>query len=214
MGLVDTTFKEVALTSFPELVNFLMPGIRATELIHLPQELPATARSVDILLKALGHPLGQRLLILECQACREPGLHRLLHLRAALASFFYELHVSSLVLALTAEAVIPERFHYGYFRDEPLVHAVEVRRLYEEPAEAVLDHGPPAILPLCPVMVPRHGDRGRLLEQVLLRIAKLDLPPEKRRLLLTWASTFATLHLTPLQVNLITNELSRRRPYM
>jgi hypothetical protein len=42
----------------------------------------------------------------------------------------------------------------------------------------------------------------------------MDLPPERRRLLLTWASTFATLHLPAIQVKLIVNELPRRRPHM
>src|SRR4029077_1267389 len=99
MGLVDTTFKELALTSFPELVNFLKPGLGITELIHLPQELPATARSVDIMLKALGHRLGQRLLILECQAQKDADLPKLLLLRAAMAHFYYDWDVTTMVLA-------------------------------------------------------------------------------------------------------------------
>ncbi len=216
MGLIDTTFRELAKASFPDLLRYLLPDLlsQGSEVVELPQELPATVRATDLLVKAVRDGIAHRLVILECQAGREPDLQRLMLLRASLATFYYGLPTSTLLLALTPQAAVPERLVFAYLDDEPLEYAVKVRRIYEESADLALLHAPPALLPLCPIMRPENGDRSALLEQVLLKIAQLDLPNERRERLLTWASTFATLHLTSVQVNLICNDLSRRRPYM
>ena len=93
-------------------------------------------------------------------------------------------------------------------------HGVEVRRLYEEPAEEGLSRGGPAMWPLCCVMKPKDGDYERLLEEVLLRIGGLDVAVERRQQLLGWAGVFATLNLPAVQVKIIANQLLKRRAYM
>jgi hypothetical protein len=123
---------------------------------------------------------------------KDEDLQRRVLLRAALATFHYNLPSSTLLLALTPAAVVPERFTFAYYHDEPVDHRIEVRRIYEESADSALLKAPPALLPLCPAMQPGDGDRKGLLEQTLLQIAQLqELTPERRRLLMQWASTWA-----------------------
>ena len=140
MALYDTTFKELAKTGLIELVRFLMPDVAAgVELCELPAEFPATVRSADFVFKTLGGPRGPLIGLFECQVAREDKLPRLLLLRAALAHYYYDLPVSTVLLALTREAVVPPSLVYGLCEDKDLRHEFTVRRLYEEPAEPALE---------------------------------------------------------------------------
>ena len=215
MALYDTTFKELAKTGLIELVRFLMPDVAAgVELCELPPEFPATVRSADFVFKTLGGPRGPRIGLFECQVAREDKLPRLLLLRAALAHYYYDLPVSTVLLALTREAVVPPSLVYGLCEEREQRHEFTVRRLYEEPAEPALERAPPPVLPLCSVLAPEDGDRAALLEKILLRIGRLPLTEERRTLLLQWATTFATLHLPAKRVTLLSEELVRRHPSM
>ncbi|MCS6911724.1 MAG: hypothetical protein NZ890_00610 [Myxococcota bacterium] len=214
MGQLDIAFKELARTSLVEILRWLMPGIRLESLAELPQELPATLRHVDLLVRTVAEGARAELVVLECQAQRDPQLHPNMLLRAALAHVHHGLPVRTLVLALTEEAALEEEYVYGRHRQGVLSHRVEVRRLYEEEADPVVQSGPEALLPLVPVMKPRDGDRRRLLTQVVARIAELPVSPERKKLYLGWAATFATLTLSRAQVRAIVEDAARRRHFM
>jgi hypothetical protein len=71
MGQLDIAFKELAKTSLLDLLRWLMPGIRLLSLAEMPQELPATLRHVDLMVKTIGEGDLAELLLLECQVQRD-----------------------------------------------------------------------------------------------------------------------------------------------
>jgi hypothetical protein len=216
MGHLDTTIKDLARFSLTDLIRWLMPQVQILSLVEMPQELPATLRRVDILGKVLYDNSGPEMMVLESQAQRDPLLQQVMFLRAALVRMHYGLPVTSLLLALTPEAAIPEEFVYGRWRDRPLVHGVEVHKLYEDSADEALRSAPAGLVPLVPVMRPDagEGDRPRVLAQVIERITAMDISPERKKQFIGWAATFATINLNKAQVDVIVRDVVRRRSFM
>lgn len=214
MRPLDIAFKELARTSLLELLRWLLPGSDLESVAELPSELPAPLRRVDLLVRRTVAGQAPELVVLACQAQRDPGLHASMLLRAALAHVHHGLPVRTVVLALTEAAAVSEEYVYGAHRQGVLVHAVEVRRLYQEGAEQVLRGGPEALLPLVPGMEPRGCSAEQVLQEVVERIAELAGGVEVRRLYVGWAATFATLRLSSQQVRVMVEQVARRRPWM
>lgn len=212
MGKIDIAIKEMAKRNLASLVSWLNPELREVTVVEMPQELPATLRHVDVLLKALAAERDPELMVVESQVEEDGALLKTLLLRAVLVHHFYDLPVRTLLLALTPRAVVPERYEYGRHRGRRLCHGVEVRRIYLEAGDLAVEQAPDAVLPLVPLM--RTGDRRRLLAKTLERIASLELNREDKRLYLAWTSTFATLRLRRAQIDAIVKDVSRRRNFM
>lgn len=71
-----------------------------------------------------------------------------------------------------------------------------------------------SLLALVPAMCPEDGDREALLRTTLERIIDRFGSDEKRKLMLDWAATFATLRLSDRQVAGIVKDVCTRRRYM
>ena len=214
MGNFDTTFKEMMRQCLSDLVRWMVPRAHHGQIEDLSQELPATLRRVDALVR-IGTPgVDESLQILECQAQRDETLHRTMFLRAALAHFHYNLPVSTTLLCLRPEAVVEPNYRYGSSSNGWLEHEIFVVKLYELSADFLLEHGRPSLWPLVPVLRPSYGDRPRVLREALQRIMDLDWEPEKVRLLLNCCATFATLHLNESYVQAIVEDVARSRQTM
>lgn len=227
-GRYDTSFKELVTHNFASLLPWLLPEAEGCEVIRLSEELPATLRRADLILRSGQAGSEQRLFLVECQCQYDADLPLDMVLRAALAHRQYRIPVETTVLAFTPQAAVSEEYVFGYCGRRPCYHVVNVRHIYDEPAEPALSLRIPQLLPLVPAMNPIDGDRVGLLARVLERIIDLSSQDDsfsfvrapspvtdaQRKLMLDQAATFATLHLSKEQVRGIVREVVERRHYM
>jgi hypothetical protein len=222
-AIYDTSFKELVTHHFVSLLPWLLPGIASCEVVRLSEELPATLRRADLIVRSQGDGLPPTLQMIECQCQSDPDLLLDMLLRAALAHRQYRLLVDTTLLAFTPEAAVNDQYVFGGRGERQSRHCITVRRIYEEPAEEALRLEIRPLLPLVPAMKPVDGDRPALLARVLDRIIDLGdgggdqsslLTDAQRRLMLDQAATFATLHLSKLQVQGIVRSVVERRHYM
>lgn len=118
---------------------------------------------------------------------------------------------------------------FGCYGQRFCYHLVDVRPIYDEPAESALSLDIAQLLPLVPAMKPIDGDRAALLSRVLERIIDLSgdddpaysffrvtrpVSDAQRKLMMDQAATFATLHLSQEQVRAIVRTVVERRHYM
>jgi hypothetical protein len=215
MGLAyDTSFKELVTQHFASLLPWLLPGVAAGQVVRLPEELPATLRRVDLIIRSEPADGTATIYLIECQCQADGDLPLDLLLRAALAHRQYRLPVETVLLAFTPQAAVAEGYTFGGRGERQCRHYVTVRRIYAEPAEAALGLGICGLLPLVAAMQPDDGDRAGLLRQVLERIVDGVRPDAQRVLMLDQAATFATLSLSRLRVQGIVREVFARRRYM
>jgi hypothetical protein len=228
-GRYDTSFKELVTHNFGALLPWLLPETEDCEVIRLSEELPATLRRADLILRSTKAGRGPRLFLIECQCQYDADLPLDMVLRAALAHRQYRIPVETILLAFTPQAVVPEEYVFGYCGRRPCYHVVNVRHIYDEPAEPALSLRISQLLPLVPAMKPIDGDREGLLSRVLERIIDLSSQDDRsfsfvsgpipvtdaqRLLMLDQAATFATLHLSKSQVQGIVRDVVERRHYM
>jgi hypothetical protein len=153
--------------------------------------------------------------IFECQCQADPDLPRSMLTRAVLIHDMHDLPVRTTVLALAPAAVPPPRYVYGEGTDgEALHHSVNVRRVFEEDADAALRRDIAELLPLVTVMEPDDGNRRALVRRVVDRIVERVASDEKRKMLVEQAENFATLRLSRPQVRGIVDDVLRRRRIM
>ena len=118
---------------------------------------------------------------------------------------------------------------FGCYGQRFCYHLVDVRPIYDEPAESALSLDIAQFLPLVPAMKPIDGDRAALFSRVLERIIDLSgdddpaysffrvtrpVSDAQRKLMMDQAATFATLHLSQEQVRAIVRTVVERRHYM
>ena len=210
----DTSFKELVTHHFASLLPWLLPGLGQGEVVRLSEELPATLRRADLIVRSGGTGPPGRLFLIECQCQQDGDLPLDLLLRAALAHRQYKLPVETVLLAFTPAAVIGDEYVFGGQGERRCRHYVKVRRIYAESAEAALELKIDALLPVVAAMEPADGNRAGLVGRVLERIIQGVVPDAQRVLMLDQAATFATLHLSPGQVQGIVREVAERRRYM
>lgn len=216
----DTSFKELITQQFVTLLPWLLPDVQSHEVVKLSEELPATLRRADIIAKVLRSPRSTdspgspRLVIFECQCQADPVLPKTMALRAVLANYQYDLLVESVLLAFTPQAVIHPEYVFGASERGASLHRITLRRIFDESADAALNTEIDALLPLVPAMAPEDGDCAALLRTTLDRIINRFSSDEKRRLMLDWAATFATLRLSDREVTGIVKDVCTRRRYM
>ena len=210
----DTSFKELVTHHFASLLPWLLPDVAGGEVVRLSEELPATLRRADLIIRSACDAASPTLFLIECQCQQDPDLPRDLLLRAALAHRQYRLPVSTVLLAFTPQAAIAAVHVFGGSGEAICRHFVRVRRIFDEPAEAALALDIEALLPLVTAMRPARGSRSALLADVLERIIERGSPDARRTLMLDQAATFATLHLSRLQVQGIVRQVAERRRYM
>jgi hypothetical protein len=213
-GKYDTSFKELVTHHFGALLPWLLPGVHGAEVVRLPEELPATARHADLILRCDREGSGSVLYLIECQCQFDPKLAADLLLRAALAHRQHGVPVETLLLAFTPQAAIPEDYTFGARPQNASRHTITVRPMYEESAEQALATGIDALLPWITAMKTTGGDSARLLATVLDRIIERIEPDSQRLWMLDQATTFATLRLSRSQVQGIVREVVERRRYM
>ena len=204
----DTTFKELFAHNFVALLRWLIPDVKAYEVLKLPEELPLTTRRADLMVRIDEGLSGMRqrrssvVQIFDCQVQRDRRLPRSMLTRAVLAHDLYELPVKTTLLALTPKAVVQARYVFGTADDgEESRHSVTVRRVFEESADAALKSELAELLPLVPVMQASDGDQARLVHTVIERIVERVLADEKRKIMLEQAANFATLRLPRTKVS-------------
>ena len=66
-GKYDTSFKELVTHHFGALLPWLLPGVHGAEVVRLSEELPATARHADLILRCDWEGAGSVLYLIECQ---------------------------------------------------------------------------------------------------------------------------------------------------
>ncbi len=213
-GKYDTSFKELVTHHFGALVPWLLPGVHGAEVVRLSEELPATARHADLILRCDREGSGSVLYLIECQCQFDAKLAADLLLRAALAHRQHGVPVETLLLAFTPQAVIPEDYTFGGRREGASRHSITVRRLFDESAEQTLAMGIDALLPWTCAMKPDDADSARLLSTVLDRIIERITPDAQRMWMLDQATTFATLRLSHQQVRRIVRQVAERRRFM
>jgi len=228
-GRYDTSFKELVTHHFGALLPWLLPEMKDCEVMRLSEELPATLRRADLILHSKQPGGSRRLFLVECQCQYDADLSRDLLLRAALAHCQYRLPVETILMAFTSQAVVPVEYVFGSDGQRSCYHLVDVRHIYDEPAESALSLGITPLLPLVPAMKPIDGDRAALLSRVLERIIDLSgdddpaysffrvtrpVSDAQRKLMMDQAATFATLHLSQECVRGIVRDVVERRHYM
>jgi hypothetical protein len=211
----DISFKEMLARNFLAFLRWLLPDVEATQILKLPEELPATARRVDLITRVKLKPRGSRarevIVIFECQVQRDPALPRTMLLRAVLAHSVYRRAVRTIVLALSPAAVVPTDYIYGEGPDgETLCHRVTVRRIFEESADDALGSDINELLPLVTTMRPGNSDRAALLHRVVARILARIPDAEGRTMMLEQTRNFAALHLSRSAIDGIVRDASRR----
>lgn len=210
----DTSFKELVTHHFGTLLPWLLPGIQGAEVVRLSEELPATARHADLILRCDRDGAGSVLYLIECQCQSDANLPVDLLLRAAIAHRQYRVSVETLLLAFTPSAIVPETYTFGARQENASHHTISVRCIYDESAERALATGIDALLPWITAMKPADGNSARLLATVLDRIIEQVAPDALRLWMLDQATTFATLRLSRLQVQGIVRDVVERRRYM
>lgn len=210
----DTSFKELVAHHFTALVPWLVPALRGAQVTRLSEDLPATVRRADLIVRCDREGAAPVLYLVECQCQADSNLPRDLLLRAALAHHQHRLLVETLLLAFTPAASIAPDYIFGARGDLASRHTISVRRLYTESAELALAAEIDAILPWIPTMNPADGDRARLLQTVLERILERIEPDAQRNWMLDQAATFATLRLPRPHVQGIVGQVIERRRYM
>lgn len=216
----DTSFKELITQQFVTLLPWLLPDVASHEVLKLSEELPATLRRADIIARVLRSPRSAdspgspRVVIFECQCQADPILSKTMALRSILAHYQYDLLVESVLLAFTPQAVTSPEYTFGTSESGASLHRITVRRVFDESADAALRTDIDALLPLVPAMRPEDGDREALLRTTLERIIDRFSADEKRKLMLDWAATFATLRLSDREVAGIVKDVCTRRRYM
>lgn len=213
-GKYDTSFKELVTHHFGALLPWLLPGVHGAEVVRLPEELPATARHADLILRCDREGSGSVLYLIECQCQFDAKLAADLLLRAALAHRQHGVPVETLLLAFTPQAAIPENYTFGARPQKASRHTITVRPMYAESAEQALASGIDALLPWTTAMKAAGGDSARLLATVLERIIERIEPDSQRLWMLDQATTFATLRLSRSQVQAIVREVVEKRRYM
>ena len=119
----DTTFKELFAQNFVALLRWLIPDVKAYEVLKLPEELPLTTRRADLMVRIDGGLSGKSrrhasvVQIFDCQVQRDRRLPRSMLTRAVLAHDLYELPVKTTLLALTPKAVVQARYVFGTDED-------------------------------------------------------------------------------------------------
>ena len=222
----DTTFREMFSRGLPALLPWLLPDVATYEVLKEDKDLATTSRWADLVLRIDPKP-ARRVLrrpvlcsssviqIFECQCQADLLLPRSMLTRAVLIHDMHGLPVQTTVLALAPPAVPPESYVYGLGTDgEVLHHSVNVRRVFEESADAALQRDIAELLPLITVMEPDDGDRRTLVSRVVGRIVERVTADEKRRMLVEQAENFATLRLSRQQVRGIVADVLRRRRIM
>lgn len=212
--IYDTSFKELVTHHFARLLPWLLPELRDGEVVRLSEELPATLRRADLIVRSESPGRPPALFVLECQCQQDADLPLDMLLRAALAHRQYRLPVETVLLAFTPQATVPDAYCFGGRGERTSRHFISVRRIYDEPAEAALAREIDELLPWVTAMRPADGDRAALLTTVLERIIDRVTPDAQRALLLDQAATFATLRLSPLRVQGIVRRVVERRRYM
>lgn len=211
----DTSFKELVTHHFAALLPWLLPGTHPGEVVRLSEELPATLRRADLIIRSDRGGLPGTLFLVECQCQPDADLPLDLLLRAALAHRQYRLPVETVLLAFTPRAIVTEEYVFGGRDPRACRHFVTVRRVFAEPAERALAMDIDALLPLIAAMQPERCSRAELLASVLERIIERVQPTTNRTLMLDQAATFATLRLSQLQVQgIVRAVVERRRPML
>ena len=222
----DTTFREMFSKGWPALLPWLLPGVSSYEVLKEDKDLATTSRWADLVLRAdpksTRRPQRRSVLksssviqIFECQCQADPDLPRSMLTRAVLIHDMHGLPIRTTVLALAPAAVPPPRYIYGEGTDgEVLHHSVNVRRVFDEDADAALRRDIAELLPLVTVMEPDDGDRRALVRRVVDRIVERVTADEKRKMLVEQAENFATLRLSRPQVRGIVDYVLRRRRIM
>lgn len=213
-GKYDTSFKELVTHHFGALLPWLLPGIHGAEVVRLSEELPATARHADLILRCDRDGAGSVLYLVECQCQLDADLPMDLLLRAAIAHRQHRVPVETLLLAFTPQAAIPEDYTFGGRHEGASHHRITVRRLFDESAEQALAMGIDALLPWTTAMKPDDGDSARVLATVLDYIIERIAPDAQRLWMLDQATTFATLRLSHHQVQRIVRQVAERRRFM
>lgn len=213
-GKYDTSFKELMTHHFGALLPWLLPGVDGAEVVRLSEELPATARHADLILRCDRAGTGSVLYLIECQCQLDADLPLDLLLRAAIAHRQHRLPVETLLLAFTPQASISEVYTFGGRLENTSRHTISVRRMYDESAEQALATDIDALLPWIAAMKPADGDSARLFATVLDRIIERIEPDSQRLWMLDQATTFATLRLSWLQVQGIVRQVVERRRSM
>jgi hypothetical protein len=212
--LYDTSFKELVTHHFASLLPWLLPGVHGGEVVRLSEELPATLRRADLIVRSEPDGMPPTLFMIECQCQQDADLPLDMLLRAALAHRQYRLPVETVLLAFTPQAAVHDAYVFGGRAERTSRHCVTVRRIYDEPAEAALSLEIDALLPWIAAMRPADSDSPALLARIIERIIDRVAPDAQRTLMLDQAATFATLRLSRLQVQGIVREVAQRRRYM
>ncbi|MFO0579917.1 MAG: hypothetical protein U1A78_38590 [Polyangia bacterium] len=212
--LYDTSFKELVTHHFASLLPWLLPGVHGGEVVRLSEELPATLRRADLIVRSERDGMPPTLFMVECQCQQDADLPLDMLLRAALAHRQYRLPVETVLLAFTPQAALPDEYIFGGRNERTSRHVVTVRRVYDESAERALALEIDALLPWVTAMRPEDGDGAALLARVIERIIDRVAPDAQRTLMLDQAATFATLRLSRLQVQGIVRDVAQRRRYM
>lgn len=222
----DTTFREMFSKGLPALLPWLLPGVASYEVLKEDKDLATTSRWADLVLRVdqkakrrTERPLvfksSSVIEIFECQCQADPDLPRSMLTRAVLIHDMHDLPVRTTVLALAPAAVPPWSYIYGEgTAGEALHHSVNIRRVFEEDADAALRRDIAELLPLITVMEPDDGDRRALVRRVVARIVERVTADEKRKRLVEQAENFATLRLSRPQVRGIVDDVLRRRRIM
>ena len=213
-GKYDTSFKELVTHHFGALLPWLLPGVHGAEVVRLSEELPATARHADLILRSDRDGEPSVLYLIECQCQFDADLSMDLLLRAAIAHRQHRVPVETLLLAFTPQAAIPEDYTFGGRHEGASHHRITVRRLFDESAEQALGMGIDALLPWTTAMKPDDGDSARVLATVLDHIIERIEPDSQRLWMLDQATTFATLRLSHPQVQRIVRQVAERRRFM
>src|SRR3569832_48685 len=123
-GKYDTSFKELVTHHFGSLLPWLLPGIQGAEVVRLSEELPATARHADLILRCDRGGAGSALYLIECQCQQDADLPMDLLLRAAIAHRQHRVPVETLVLAFTPQAAIAENYTFGARQENASRHTI------------------------------------------------------------------------------------------
>ena len=83
--LYDTSFKELVTHHFASLLPWLLPGVHGGEVVRLSEELPATLRRADLIVRSERDGMPPTLFMVECQCQQDADLPLDMLLRAALA---------------------------------------------------------------------------------------------------------------------------------